>query len=130
MKLNPVHFHARDKWHTFSKQPPPSPANRQKQFLQGVPLVLIPAVFAFPAWLFLVRQPRFPNAHIVAGFVFPILIAMAAIGTYKLVRCIRWPELDLIGALSFGMLLVLFAMVLYGCALFLALYLGDLGRVG
>ncbi len=121
-----LHFHSRHKWHTFSAKPAAlSPAERQRQFLQGVPLVLLPAMFAFPAWALLVHQPRFAHAQVVAGIVFPLFVVMAAIGTRKLARCLNWRDLDLVGAMAFGVLLVLGVMLLFAFVFFLILYRGD-----
>lgn len=126
--MKPQQFYSRSKWHSFSERPRPlAPEARQRQFLQGVPLVLLPAMFAFPAWILLVHQARFAHSRIVAGFLFPVFAAMAVIGTRKLVRCFNWRELDLIGAMAFGVLLVLGVMLLYMIVFFVALYRGDLG---
>lgn len=128
MKLQ--HFYLRTKWHTFStRRPPLRPEQRQREFLRGTPLVLIPALFAFPAWVLLLHRPRFAHSEIVAAVLFPAFAAMVAIGARKLVRCVDWRELDLTGAMAFGVLLVLFVMVLYTAVFFFAIYRGDLGAL-
>ncbi len=59
--------------------------------------------------------------------IFPVFAVMAIVGARKLVRCFNWRELDLIGAMAFGVLLVLGVMLLYAVVFFVAFYRGDLG---
>ncbi len=111
----------------LSPHVPLSHDQRQREFLLGTPLVLIPALFAFPAWVLLLHRPRFAHSEIVAAVLFPAFAAMVVIGVRKLVRCIDWRGIDMIGAMAFGVLLALFVMLLYAAVFFFALYRGDLG---
>jgi hypothetical protein len=121
-------FYSRTKWHTFpTRRPPLDPRQRQREFLQGTPLVLIPTLLAFPAWAFLVRRPRFAHAEIAGYLLFLAFAAMIVVGVRKLVRCVDWRGIDLIGALAFGVLLALFVTLLYIGVFVFALYRGDLG---
>ncbi len=126
--MNLKQFYSRSNWHTFSsRRPPLTPELRQRQFLLGTPLVLLPAMFAFPAWILLVHQPKFPHSALLAGFLFPAFAVMSVVGVGKLIQCLNWRELDLIGAMAFGVLLVLGVMLLYAVVFFVAFYRGDLG---
>lgn len=82
--------------------------------------MLIPALFAIPAWTILVYAPRFRHAGLIASFVFPLFAVMLVFGVRKLLRCLRLRELDLTGALAFGVLLILCVMLLYACVFFFA----------
>jgi hypothetical protein len=121
-------FDSRGKWHNFStRRPPLRPDQRRREFLQGAPLVLIPAMFAFPAWVLLLHRPRFAHAEAVAAVLFPVFAAMVVVGVRKLLRCVDWRALDMIGAMAFGVFLILFVMLLYAAVFFFAIYRGDLG---
>ena len=123
-------FYSHGRWHSFStRRRPLAPKERQRQFLQGVPLVLLPAMFSFPAWILLIHQSRFAHSGLVAGFLFPAFAVMSVVGVGKLLRCFNWRELDLIGAMAFGVLLVLGVMLLYMVVFFVAFNRGDLGML-
>lgn len=72
------------------------------------------------------HQPRFFHSQVVAAVLFPVFVVMAVIGVRKLVRCISWREIDIVGAMAFGVLLVLGVMLLYALMFFFVLYRGDL----
>lgn len=73
------------------------------------------------------HQPKFPHSALLAGFLFPAFAVMSVVGVGKLIQCLNWRELDLIGAMAFGVLLVLGVMLLYAVVFFVAFYRGDLG---
>jgi predicted membrane channel-forming protein YqfA (hemolysin III family) len=112
-----------------TRRTPLGPEQRQREFLQGTPLVLIPTIFAFPAWAFFLHRPRFAHAEIVGYVLFIAFAVMVVVGVRKLVRCVDWREIDLIGALAFGVLLALFVTVLYAGVFVFALYRGDMGSM-
>ncbi len=85
---------------------------REAAFFQGAPLALLPAIFFLPALAYLVLTPRFPQAHLVAAFVFPGFLAAEVGGIIKLVRCCE-RELDLITILVFGVFVVLAVIAVY-----------------
>lgn len=114
------------KWHTLPERKAPlAPTRRQRDILVGAPLVLIPAIFAFPAWIVLVHQPRFAHSEALGVALFAVFAFSSIAGVRKLLRCFSWREFDLIGALAIGILLVLGVMLLYVAMFFLVTWLGD-----
>jgi len=103
-----------------------SSAQRNRIFVRYAPLVLIPALFAIPVWMLLVRNPRFPGSETVAMVLFAAFAVMVAIGTPKMVRCMRVRELDLTTAMAFGVLLILCTMIASGFFLYFAVRHGAL----
>jgi hypothetical protein len=119
--LKSMRFPVNTRWHTLPSRRDPAFESRETKFLKGTPLALIPAVLILPAWFFLVITPRVSHPHLIAAFLFPLFGIMAVVGSAKLARCLRWHELDIVAALSFGILLALFVVVVYS-ATFLFVY--------
>ena len=85
---------------------------RQRWLAWGALLAVPPALALLPVLGFLVVTPRFLHARAL-GVVLLAAIAGAEVrGTAWLVRCVRG-EFDLSSALAFGVLVILFVILMY-----------------
>lgn len=122
--MPPKHaLHVGTKWHIFSS-PQLTPEQREREFLTGAPLVMIPALFSLPVWLLLVHTPRFRHSTLAAQAIYAVFAISLTIGVRKLVRSMHVREIDLTSAMAFGVLLVLCVMLVYACVFFFALWRG------
>lgn len=112
------------KWHIFSRPAQLTPEQREREFLIGAPLVMIPAVFSIPVWLLFVYTPRFRYSTALAEIIYIAFAVSLVIGVRKLIRCLRVRQIDLTSAMAFGVLLVLCVMLVYACVFFFALSRG------
>lgn len=112
------------KWHIFPHGAQLTPERREREFLIGAPLVMVPSVFSIPVWLVFVHTPRFSHSAIIAGAIYLAFAVALVTGIGKLLRCLRIREIDLISAMAFGVLLVFCVMLVYACVLFFALSRG------
>jgi hypothetical protein len=103
---------------------PLTPAERQTEFLYGAALALIPAMFLVPLWFFLLRAPRFAHGRTVAALLFSVLAGLIVQGVRKLIRAMNLRELDLTTATSFGVLVVLVALLGYAAVVLFAVAQG------
>lgn len=123
--MEPKHaFPVGAKWHIFSRPGHLTPEQREREFLIGAPLVMIPAVFSIPVWLLLVHVPRFRFSTAVANMIYVGFAVSLTIGVHKLIRCMRVRQIDLTSAMAFGVLLVLCVMLVYACVFFFAMSRG------
>jgi hypothetical protein len=88
-------------------------SHRAYDFFLGAPFALLPAILALPVWAFLVHLPRFRYARVSGGVLLGALLAAAAFGMARLVRCLRGGEVDLYAALAVGVLLITFVVFVY-----------------
>jgi hypothetical protein len=98
---------------------------RQRSFLHGASLALVPAIALLPAWVFLVHTPRFNNSETLAVVLFPALAISFATGVRKLVHCLLNRDFDAITAFAFGVLLILFVVLVYDGVFLYALRWGH-----
>jgi len=93
---------------------------RERAFMIGAPLAIIPALCVLPATVFLVMIPRVAHARVIALFVLPACALVGSFGLWKLATgAVRKPW-GIFNVLSFGALLVLLVIAGY-TGLFLAL---------
>lgn len=123
--MPPKHvFPVGTRWHLLHHSAQLTAEQREREFLVGAPLVMIPALFSLPVWLLFVHVPRFRHSTAVANAIYVVFAIALLIGTRKLIRCLRVREIDLTSAMAFGVLLVLCVMLVYACIFFLALSRG------
>jgi hypothetical protein len=93
---------------------------REREFLIGLPLAVVPALCVLPAILFLVIFPRVPHGRWVAAFVLPVCALTGCLGLSKIALGAVEKPWGLLNMLSFGTLLVLVVIAAY-TGMFLAL---------
>jgi hypothetical protein len=104
----------------MTQTPDDSMASRERAFLIGAPLALIPALCVLPATAFLVMIPRVAHARIIAIVVLPACALVGSVGLWKLALGAVQKPWGLFNVLSFGTLLILLFIAGY-TGLFLAL---------
>jgi len=93
---------------------------RERAFLIGAPLAIIPALCVLPAVVFLVIVPRVAHARMIAAIVLPACALAGSLGLWKLALGAVQKPWGIFNVLSFGALLVLLIIAGY-TGLFLAL---------
>jgi len=93
---------------------------RERAFLIGAPLAIIPALCVLPAVVFLVIVPRVAHARTIAAIVLPACALAGSLGLWKLALGAVQKPWGIFNVLSFGALLVLLIIAGY-TGLFLAL---------
>ncbi len=95
---------------------------RQRQFLSGAALALAPAVAVLPAWSYLVQWPRFIHAEWIAAALCPVLVISFVVGVRNLVHCLLERQFDAITAFAFGVLIIVFVVLVYDSVFLFALH--------
>jgi hypothetical protein len=93
---------------------------RERAFLIGAPLAIIPALMFLPAVTFLIVFPRVTHGRAIAGFVLPACALTSCFGLWKLALGTLQKPWGIFNVLSFGALLVLLVIAGY-TGVFLAL---------
>ena len=95
-------------------------ARRERAFLIGAPLAIIPALSFLPAIIFLVVFPRVPHGRMIGACVLPLCALAGSAGLWKLAMGAVEKPWGLFNVLSFGALMILLVIAAY-TGLFLAL---------
>ena len=94
--------------------------DRERAFLIGAPLAIVPALCVLPAIVFLIIIPRVAHARVLALLVLPACALAGSFGLWKLAIGAVQKPWGIFNVLSFGALLVLLIIASY-TGLFLAL---------
>jgi hypothetical protein len=97
-----------------------SPNPRERAFLMGAPLALIPALAFLPAVMFLIVFPQVAHGRAIGLFVVPACALTSCFGLWKLALGAVEKPWGIFNVLSFGALFVLLVIAGY-TGLFLAL---------
>ena len=97
-----------------------TPRERERAFLIGAPLVLIPALCVLPTIMFLVLFPRIEHGRTIAAIILPLCALAGSFGLWKVALGAVEKPWGIFNMLSFGALLVLLVIAGY-TGLFLAL---------
>ncbi len=98
---------------------------RERAFLIGAPLAVIPALCVLPTVIFLVVFPRVEHGATIAAVVLPLCALASGFGLWKLALGAVEKPWGIFNVLSFGALLVLLVIAGY-TGLFLALVAAKL----
>jgi hypothetical protein len=93
---------------------------RERQFLVGAPLAIVPALLFLPATTFLIIFPRFSHGRILGAVLLPICALVSCLGLWKLAIGAVQKPWGIFNVLSFGALTILLVIAGY-TGLFLAL---------
>jgi hypothetical protein len=93
---------------------------RERAFLIGAPLAVIPALCVLPAVVFLVLVPRVAHGRMIAVLVLPACAVAGSFGLWQVAQGAVEKPWGIYNVLSFGTLLVLLVIASY-TGLFLAL---------
>jgi hypothetical protein len=93
---------------------------RERAFLIGAPLAIVPALLFLPAVTFLIVFPRVAHGRMIAFFVLPTCALAGSFGLWKLATGAVQKPWGIFNVLSFGALLILLVIAGY-TGLFLAL---------
>lgn len=95
-------------------------SERERAFLIGAPLAIIPALAFLPGLTFLVIFPRIEHGRLIGAVALPLCALVSSLGLWKLAMGAVQKPWGLFNVLSFGALLVLLVIAGY-TGLFLAL---------
>jgi hypothetical protein len=98
---------------------------RERAFMIGAPLAIVPALCVLPAVVFLVIIPRVAHARLIALIGLPFCALAGSFGLWKLALGAVEKPWGIFNVLSFGALLVLLVIAGY-TGLFLALVAAKL----
>jgi hypothetical protein len=93
---------------------------RERAFMIGAPLAIVPALVFLPAVMFLIVFPRVAHGRAIALLVLPVCALAGSFGLWKLAMGAVQKPWGIFNVLSFGALLVLLVIAGY-TGLFLAL---------
>ncbi|MFY9905672.1 MAG: hypothetical protein WBX02_15225 [Terriglobales bacterium] len=93
---------------------------RERAFLIGAPLAIVPALGFLPAITFLIVFPRIAHGRAIGFVVVPACALLSSFGLWKLALGAVQKPWGIFNALSFGALIVLLVIAAY-TGLFLAL---------
>jgi hypothetical protein len=96
------------------------PKERERAFMIGAPLAIVPALVFLPAVVFLIIFPRVAHGRAIGMFVLPVCALASSLGLWKLALGAVQKPWGIFNVLSFGALLVLLVIAGY-TGLFLAL---------
>jgi hypothetical protein len=94
--------------------------DRERAFLIGAPLAVVPALVFLPAVMFLIIFPRVTHGRAIGFVVLPACALTSSFGLWKLALGAVQKPWGIFNVLSFGTLLVLLVIAAY-TGLFLAL---------
>jgi hypothetical protein len=86
---------------------------RERAFLIGAPLAVIPALCVLPVIVFLVIFPRVEHGRMIAAFVLPVCALAGSSGVAKIALGVVEKPWGIFNLLSFGALLVLLVIAGY-----------------
>jgi hypothetical protein len=93
---------------------------RERAFMIGAPLAIIPALVFLPAVTFLIVFPQIAHGRAIGLFVLPACALAGSVGLWKLAAGAVQKPWGIFNALNFGALLILLVIAAY-TGLFLAL---------
>ncbi|HEY4842370.1 MAG TPA: hypothetical protein VIH78_10410 [Terriglobales bacterium] len=93
---------------------------RERAFLIGAPLAIVPALAFLPTVTFLIVFPRIAHGRAIGFVVVPVCAMVSSFGLWKLALGAVQKPWGFFNALSFGALIVLLVIAAY-TGLFLAL---------
>jgi hypothetical protein len=93
---------------------------RERAFLIGAPLAIVPALLFLPAITFLIIFPRIAHGRVLGAVVLPACAIVGSFGLWKLALGAVQRPWGIFNVLSFGALVVLLVIAGY-TGLFLAL---------
>jgi hypothetical protein len=93
---------------------------RERSFLIGAPLAIVPALVFLPAVMFLIVVPQIRYGRILGVFLLPVCALASSFGLWKVAMGAVQKPWGIFNVLSFGALLVLLVIAGY-TGLFLAL---------
>lgn len=97
-----------------------TPKERERAFMVGAPLAIVPALVFLPAVVFLIIFPRVAHGRAIGMFVLPVCALAGSLGLWKLALGAVQKPWGIFNVLSFGALVVLLVIAGY-TGLFLAL---------
>jgi hypothetical protein len=97
-----------------------TPRERERAFLIGAPLAIVPALVFLPAVMFLIAFPQVAHGRAIGVFVVPACALTGSFGLWKLSMGVVQRPWGLWNVLCFGALLILVVIASY-TGLFLAL---------
>ena len=97
-----------------------SAKERERNFLIGAPLAIIPALAFLPAVVFLIVFPSIPYGRLLGAIVIPMCAVVGSFGLWKLALGAVQKPWGIFNVLNVGALLVLLVIAAY-TGLFLAL---------
>ena len=92
---------------------------RERAFLVGAPLAIVPALVLLPAVTFLIAFPRVAHGPVIALFVVPFCAIAGGFGLWKLALGAVQKPWGILNVLSFGALMIVLFIAGY-TGLFLA----------
>ncbi|MFZ0687028.1 MAG: hypothetical protein WAM89_15910 [Terriglobales bacterium] len=98
---------------------------RERAFLIGAPLAVVPALAFLPAVMFLIVLPRVAHGRLVGAFLVPACALASCFGLWKLALGAVQKPWGIYNVLSFGTILVLLVIAGY-TGVFLALMTVEL----
>jgi hypothetical protein len=98
---------------------------RERAFLIGAPLAVIPALCVLPVIVFLVIFPRVEYGRMIAAVVLPVCALAGSLGLSKIALGVVEKPWGIFNLLSFGALLILLVIAGY-TGLFLAVVAAKL----
>src|ERR1035437_1031566 len=93
---------------------------RERAFMIGAPLAIVPALVFLPAVMFLIVFPRVAHGRAIALLVLPVCALAGSLGLWKLAMGAVQKPWGIFNVLRFGAVLVLLVIAGY-TGLFLAL---------
>ena len=94
--------------------------DRERAFLIGAPLAIVPALAFLPAVMFLIVTPVVAHGIALAAVLLPFFALAGSFGLWKLAISVVERPFNILNVLSFGSLLLLLIIASY-TGLFLAL---------
>jgi hypothetical protein len=93
---------------------------RERAFMIGAPLAIVPALAFLPALTFLIIFPRVAHGRLLGALVVPLCALISCFGLWKLALGVVQKPWGVFNALSFGATVVILVIAGY-TGLFLAL---------
>jgi hypothetical protein len=97
-----------------------APKDRERAFLVGAPLAIVPALVFLPAVMFLIVFPQVAHGLMIGLLILPFCALASSFGLWKLALGAVQKPWGIFNVLSFGAVLVLLVIAGY-TGLFLAL---------
>jgi hypothetical protein len=93
---------------------------RERAFMIGAPLAIVPALVFLPAVMFLIVFPQVAHGRVIGMFILPVCALAGSVGLWKLATGVVQKPWGLTNILSCGALAILLVIAGY-TGLFLAL---------
>ncbi len=121
--LRPVNAGQPDLVHTSMTRSPDGPtrtSERERSFMMGAPLAIVPALAFLPAVMFLIVFPQVTHGRLIGAVLVPSCALVSFVGLWKLAMGAVQRPWGIFNVLCFGALFVLLVIAGY-TGLFLAL---------